>query len=207
MRHLEELEAHYTSVVGIEPQFETMTSLEGNTVGLFHWPQGSSRMGVALYASAGISVPGPDGRGHKHTVEVFVGVKQDSAEVREAFANLVTSLVCSGTPHPARHGVFVAGDWEVIEGRKFTGWVLTERPDELIPDLQLKDGRHIIFLDALPVFPEEAEFRHGNRAEELLGMWEEWEVESADLDRQLHPSLRKPEKESWLRSVLGRVRR
>ena len=33
---------------------------------------------------------------------------------------------------------FVAGDWEVIEGRKFTGWILTQRPDFLIPDLKLK---------------------------------------------------------------------
>ncbi|MCQ6270837.1 suppressor of fused domain protein [Pseudarthrobacter sp. R1] len=202
MRHLEELEAHYRSVVGAEPEFGTMTSLEGNTVGIFHWPRASSRMGVSLYASAGISVPGPGGRGHSHTVEVFTGIKQDSEQVREAFANLITSLVCSTTPHPARHGVFVAGDWEVIEGRKFTGWVLTERPDELIPDLQLKDGRHITFLDALPVFAEEAAFRHGNRADDLLGMWEEWEVKSADLDRELHPSLKKPRKTSWLRSAL-----
>lgn len=89
-------------------------------------------MGVHLYASAGISVPGPGGRGHSHTVEVFCGVKQDSPEMREAFANLVTSMVCSSTPHPACHGVFVAGDWEVIEGRKFTGWILTERHDFLI---------------------------------------------------------------------------
>lgn len=164
-------------------------------------------MGVALYASAGISVPGPGGRGHSHTVEVFTGIRQDSAQVREAFANLITSLVCSTSPHPACHGVFVAGDWEVIEDRKFTGWILTERPDELIPDLQLKDGRHITFLDALPVFPEEAEFRQGNRAEDLLGMWEEWEVKSADLDRELHPSLKKPKKTSWLRSALNMGRR
>ena len=144
-------------------------------------------MGVSLYASAGIGVPGPAGRGHAHTVEVFTGIKQDCAQVREAFANLITSLVGGPTPHPARHGVFVAGDWEIIDGRNFTGWILTERPDELIPDLQLKDGRHITFPDALPVFPEEADLRHGNRAEELLGMWEEWEVESADLDRGMHP--------------------
>ena len=207
MRHLEELEAHYTAAVGAEPEFGTMTSLEGNTVGIFYWPKASSRMGVHFYASAGISVPGPGGRGHSHTVEVFIGIKQDFPQVREAFANLITSMVCSTTPHPARHGVFVAGDWQVIEGRKFTGWVLTERPDELIQDLQLKDGRHITFLDALPVFPEEAEFRHGNRADDLLGMWEEWEVKSADLDRELHPSLKKPKKTSWLRSALDMGRR
>ena len=34
-----------------------------------------------------------------------------------------------------QHGVFVAGDWKVIKGRKFTGWVLTERPDDFMPQL------------------------------------------------------------------------
>ena len=159
-------------------------------------------MKVHLYASAGISVPGPGGRAHSHTVEVYTGVKQDSPEVLEAFANLITSLVCGTSRHPACHGVFVVGNWEVIEGRKFTGWILTERPDFLIPDLQLKDGRQITFLDALPVYPEEAEFRHGNRAEELLGMWEEWGVKSWDLDRELHPTLQRKKRSSWLRSVL-----
>lgn len=207
MKHLDELEAHYAAAVGADPEFGTMTSRQGNVVGIFTWPKGSSRMGVHLYASAGISVPGPGGRGHSHTVEVFCGVKQDPTEVREAFANLVMSMVCSTSPHPACHGVFVAGDWEVIEGRKFTGWILTERHDFLIPDLELKDGRHITFLDALPVFPEEAEFRHGNRADELLGMWEEWEVKSWDLDRELHPSLQRKNQSSWLRSAFMKRRR
>jgi hypothetical protein len=44
----------------------------------------------------------------------------------------------------------------------------------------LTDGGPFTFLDALPVFPEEAEFRHGNRADELLNMWEEWEVKPWD---------------------------
>jgi hypothetical protein len=46
MKHLDELEAHYASAVGADPEFGTMTSLEGNTVGIFKWPKGSSRMGV-----------------------------------------------------------------------------------------------------------------------------------------------------------------
>jgi hypothetical protein len=61
-------------------------------------------------------------------------------------------------PHPACHGVFVAGDWEVIEGRKFRGWILTERLDELIPDLQLKDGRHITFWTPCQSSPKRPSF-------------------------------------------------
>jgi hypothetical protein len=95
-----------------------------------------------------------------------------------------------------QHGVFVAGNWKVIKGRKFTGWVLTERPDDLIPELQLANGRHVVFLDALPVFPEEADYRHGNRSDELFGIWEEAGVKSWDLDRDLPTGI---ERRSFLR--------
>ena len=65
----------------------------------------------------------------------------------------------------------------------------------------------VSFLDALPVFPEVAEFHHGNRTDQLLGMWEEWEVKSWDLDRELHPSLYRKKKSSWRRSALVKRRR
>lgn len=98
MNHLEELEAHYASVVGAEPQFSTMTSLEGNAVGICHWPRASSRLDASLYASAGISVPGPAGRGHSHTVDVFTDINQDSSQVHEALAN-PSSRAWFAAPH------------------------------------------------------------------------------------------------------------
>ena len=52
--------------------------------------------------------------------------------------------------------------------------VLTERPDDLIPELQLADGRHVVFLDALHrSFPRRPDYRRGNRSDELFGIWEE----------------------------------
>lgn len=127
-------------------------------------------------------------------------MKTGSDAVREGFANLVLSLFRSNTV--PQHGVFVAGNWKVIKGRKFTGWVLTERPDDLVPDLQLTDGRHVVFLDACLVFPEEAEFRHGNRSEELFGIWEETGVKSWDLDRQLPAGIKRRPLLRWRPWVL-----
>lgn len=39
MKHLDELEAHYVSAVRADPEFGTMTSRRGNTVGIFTWPK------------------------------------------------------------------------------------------------------------------------------------------------------------------------
>lgn len=178
---VEELREHYAAVVGSEPEYHEMRTHSGESLGVFEWPKGTSRMGVHLYASAGATCHGPGAR--QHAVELFLGVNTGSEAVKEAFANMTLSVLKSNTV--PQHGVFVAGSWKVIKGRKFTGWVLTERPDDLIPELQLTTGRHVVFLDALPVFPEEAQYRHGNRSDELFGIWEETGVESWNLDRDL----------------------
>ncbi|TRU30552.1 MAG: hypothetical protein EWV92_21965 [Microcystis aeruginosa Ma_MB_S_20031200_S102] len=181
MSVVEELREHYVAVVGSEPEYHEMRTRSGESVGVFEWPKGTSRMGVHLYASAGATRHGPGAR--EHAVELFLGVNTGSDAVKEGFANLILSVLKSNTV--PQHGVFVAGNWKVIKGRKFTGWVLTERPDDLIPKLQLADGRHVVFLDALPVFPEEASYRRGNRSDELFEIWEESGLKSWDLDRDL----------------------
>lgn len=201
---VEQLREHYTKVVGTEPAYRALRTRDGLALGVFEWPAGSNRMGVHFYASAGASQYGPGAR--HHAVELFVGVEHGDETVLEGFADLALSVLKSGTV--PRHGVFVAGDWTVIKGRDFTGWVLTERPDDLIPQLDLPDGRHVVFLDALPVFWEEAEFRHGNRADDLFDIWEAEEVKSWDLGRALPPGIRPrptgPAK--WLRRTLGKPR-
>jgi hypothetical protein len=181
MSVVEELREHYVAVVGSEPEYHEMRTRSGESVGVFEWPKGTSRMGVHLYASAGATRHGPGAK--EHAVELFLGVNTGSDAVKEGFANMILSVLKSNTV--PQHGVFVAGNWNVIKGRKFTGWVLTERPDDLIPELRLTDGRHVVFLDVLPVFPEEAGYRHGNRSDELFGIWEESGLKSWDLDRDL----------------------
>lgn len=107
-----------------------------------------------------------------------------------------------------QYGVFVAGDWKIIKGGKFTGWILTERPDDFMPQLDLPEG-HVVFLDALPVFPEEAEYRHGNRSDDLFDIWEAEEAKSWDLDRELPVGIapRPSGARALLRSALSKVRK
>lgn len=86
---------------------------------------------------------------------------------------------------------------------------MTERLDDLIPKLDLPDGRHVVFLDALPVFWEEAELRHGNRADDLFEIWEAEEVKSWDLDRGLPAGIQARRRgiAGWVGRVADCVRR
>ncbi|WP_324642427.1 suppressor of fused domain protein [Pseudarthrobacter sp. LT1] len=197
---IDELREHYTQAIGTEPVLHEMNTRTGKRMGVFEWPAGTTRLGVHLYTSAGAGHYWKDG--HRHAVELFAGVNHGGQEVLEAFCTMALNVRESGTV--PQHGVFVAGDWKIIKGRKFTGWVLTERPDNFMPQMDLPGG-HVVFLDALPVFPEEAEYRHGNRSDDLFDIWEAEEVKSWDLDRGL-PAEIEPRSTGivgWLARSLG----
>lgn len=68
---VEELREHYVAVVASEPECHEMRTRSGESVGVFGWPKGTSRMGVHLYASAGATRHGPGAR--EHAVELFLG--------------------------------------------------------------------------------------------------------------------------------------
>lgn len=201
---IEELRAHYAKAIGIDPILHEMNTRTGQRMGVFEWPAGSTRLSVHLYASAGAGHYWPDH--HRHTVELFTGVKPGGQDVLEAFTTMALNVHESGTV--PQHGVFVAGDWKIIKGRKFTGWALTERPDDFMPELDLPGG-HVVFLDALPVFPEEADYRHGNRSDDLFDIREAEGVRSWDLDRELPAGIapRRSGTGAFLRRALDNVRK
>ncbi|GAB5079721.1 suppressor of fused domain protein [Arthrobacter sp. AD-310] len=202
---IDELRQHYTKAIGAEPILHEMNTRTGKQMGVFEWPAGSSRLGVHFYASAGAGHYWKDV--HRHAVELFTGVSHGGQEVLDAFATMALNVHVSGTI--PQHGVFVAGDWKVIKGRKFTGWLLTERLDNFMPNLEVPDGGHVAFLDTIPVFPEEADYRHGNRSDDLFDIWEAEGVRSWDLDRELPAGIvpRLSGAGALLRSALDKVRK
>jgi hypothetical protein len=179
---IDALREHYTSAVGAEPHLHVMTNRSGKQVDVFEWPAGTSRLGdLHFYASAGASPPTVDQ--HQHAVELFTGVNRGGQDILEAFTTMTLNVRESGTR--PQHAVFVTGDWRIIPGLKFTSWILTERPDAFMPTLDLGDAGHVVFLDAIPVFPEEAQYRHNNRTDDLFEIWEQTEMDSWDLGRSL----------------------
>jgi hypothetical protein len=77
-RVVEELREHYSSVVGSEPEYHEMRTRSGESVGVFEWPKGTSRMGVHLYASAGASELGPGARQHGNRSEELFGFWEET---------------------------------------------------------------------------------------------------------------------------------
>lgn len=203
MNEIEGLRAHYVSRVSGEPQYVEMHAKSGLTARFFHWAKENNRLDVDFYASAGASHYGPDTR--KHAVEVFTGVSSGWDAVREAFADLTLNILRNDwVPH---HASFVSGKARIIKGLPFTGWVLTERPDDFMPELRFDDGRHIVFLDAIPIFDEEAQYLHQNRADDLFEIWEDTGMDSWDLDRKLPPLIEARPRMPWQERITGLLKR
>ncbi|MBT2568940.1 suppressor of fused domain protein [Arthrobacter sp. ISL-85] len=60
---------------------------------------------------------------------------------------------------------------------------MLERVDDLIPPLELDNGHHVVFLDATPVFPEEARTVKEHGLDALFEVWDEDPL--SDLNREL----------------------
>lgn len=65
---------------------------------------------------------------------------------------------------------------------------LVMRPlSDVLSTLQLDDGVHVGFLQAIPLFPSEVTFKEANGAEALMSRWESSRVQFWDLARSAEP--------------------
>ena len=62
---------------------------------------------------------------------------------------------------------------------------MLERTDDFIPPLPLENGNQVVFLDATPVFAEEADFLKVHGLDGLFDLWEEERPRLSDLSRTL----------------------
>ena len=62
-------------------------------------------------------------------------------------------------------------------------WVTVE--EEAAPPLPLDHGQHVVFLDATPVFAEEAQHVKEHGLEGLFDLWDEDPPRLSDLNRSL----------------------
>jgi hypothetical protein len=125
-------------------------------------------MGVHFYATYGMSLAALRGS-VTHGVELYSGVDEESDELRDALAALATNTRDSGIIF--RDCEILDAEAPVMPGRAFTGWILFDRSDQLLPDLALSNGSHIKYLDVAPIFPQEIDFARTNGVDALLDLW------------------------------------
>ena len=137
-----------------------------------------------MYATLGLHalIHGP--LNHGHGFELYTCVSSGNDAFRIAFARMANDLVSDGTFVEVGHLVTPANE-RILDGLPFRSWLMLERTDDFIPPLQLDGGHHVVFLDATPVFPEEAQHVKDHGLEGLFDLWDEDPPRLTDMNRKL----------------------
>lgn len=187
MDNIDAVDAHYRAHIGREPQYMRIVDAPG-TIGVLEWPKGSSRLRVHIYATLGLHVLINGALAREHGFELFTGVSSGTDAFRLAFAVMANDLVSEEIL--VEHGHLVTPSSAcIIEGLPFKSWLMLERTDDFIPPLPLENGNHVVFLDATPVFAEEADYLKVHGLDGLFGLWEEERPRLSDLGRTLPRAL------------------
>jgi hypothetical protein len=154
-----------------EPSRKAGFRVAGLEAEVYKWDATATPEGVTLYATIGSSAHPMAGRDPKHRVEYFLGLLPP----RDAIASPLAALAL----YSAREGVAVGhGDtvpsdgplWPGTEMRRF----LVLRPlANIIPPLELPDGMHVEFMQAIPIFESELAYKARHSAKELVEHWQE----------------------------------
>jgi hypothetical protein len=134
------------------------------------WVADATPEGVALYATIGASTRPMLGRDPNHRVEFFLGLLPERDDVASALGALGV--------YPARervaleHGHTVPADAPLWPGTEMKAFILLRPLGRLLPPLEVSDGSHVEFLQAVPLYEAERAFSSEHGAEALLDRWE-----------------------------------
>ena len=186
---IDEVDAHYREHIGSDVNYVRFLPPDRGLIGVLEWPPGSSRLKVHFYATLGLHALINDGADPKHGFELFTGVKKGSNAFRRAFALMANDLVSEQITVGAGH-IVSQDQGPIIEGLPFSSWLMLERFDDLIPTMRLQNGDHIAFLDATPIFQEEADCVRTHGLEALFEVWANEKTRPSDLNRGIPAALR-----------------
>jgi hypothetical protein len=156
------------------------------TVDIFMWNAEANPEGVNLYATIGASARPMAGHDPNHRVEFFVGLLPAKDEIASPLAALALYPTREGVA--VDHGHTVPGDGPLWPGTDMRRFMVLRALGDVIPPLELPDGMHVEFLQAIPIFESELAYKSGHSAEALLRRWEESRVRFWDPNRSPEPA-------------------
>ena len=184
---IDAVDAQYLAHFGGEPHYMRFVDAPG-TIGVLEWPKGTSDLPLHIYATLGLHALIHGALAREHGFELFTGVSSGTDAFRSAFAVMANDLVSDGIFVQPGHLVTPSDD-RIIDGLPFRSWLMLERTDDFISPLALENGNHVIFLDATPVFAEEANYLKVHGLDGLFDLWEEERPRLSDLSRTLPRAL------------------
>ncbi len=174
----------YTARWG-EPSRKAQFRVAGLEIEVYKWDAEATGEGVALYATIGSSAY-PVGGDPKHRAEYFLGLQPQKDAVASPLAALALYSVREGIA--LGHGDTVRADGPMWPGTGMRHFLVLRPLGDIIAPLELPDGVHVEFMQAIPIFDSERSYNARHGAKELLDHWQESGVAFWDPRRLPEPA-------------------
>jgi suppressor of fused protein SUFU len=170
-----------------EPTRQAHFEVEEFAIDVLKWDADTNPEGVTVYATVGASARPLPGRDPDHRVEFFVGLLPAQDAIASPLAAL--GLYSAREAVDLDHGHTVPAGGPLWPGSSMHTFLVVRSRDDFLPALELPDGLHVEFLQAIPLFDRELEFKRRHGADTLLRRWKESGVRFWDSDRELESSV------------------
>lgn len=154
---------------------------EGFSIQVWKWDAAVTGEGVDIYATVGAaSGPVGDPGTVEHRAEFLLGLRPGQDAVARSFAALAL--------YGGRNGVTVAdghtvpSDGPLWPGTEMMAFLIREQ-EAIIPTVQLSDGSHVHFLQAVPLHESELLYKRRHGMDALMAHWKERLVPFWDSER------------------------
>jgi Suppressor of fused protein (SUFU) len=155
--------------------------VDGLDVEVFKWNAETNPEGVNLYPTIGASARPMAWRDPNHRLECFVGLLPAKDDIASRLAAL--ALYSTREDVALDHGHTVPADGPLWSGAEMHRFLVLRPSGDIVAPLELPNGLHIDFLQAIPIYDTEATYKTEHGAEALLQRWERSQVPCWNPDR------------------------
>ena len=168
------VDAHYSAVLGPTTRRATFR-IDSYEADVLKWAADANPLRIALYASLGASRERIGGPTAPHRVEFIIGFSPECDDAARSVAMVALDPAIHGSRlGPGQTVSYPDPLWKKTEMRT----MLVLRPNfELVPRLDLADGTHVEFLQLVPLFPTEQEYKQRFGVDQLMKEFEAAHVE------------------------------
>ena len=169
-----------------DPIREAAYRWQGHEIVILKWEASRNPEQVNLYATLGTSAHEMPGSPPSHRFEMFAGLEPANDSIAKPLAMVALEAIVNRTTLDSGHSVtFPDPLWP---GTNMHSLLIVRPLVEIIPPLATVDGKHIEFLQVVPVFESEVAFKAEHKASELLKRWRTAHVPFWDPNRNPEPS-------------------
>lgn len=151
------------------------------SIEVFKWDANIHPEEVNFYTTVGMSNHRIFGFDPLHRIELFIGLTPSKDEIAERLAHFAYTSIRDNLQIGDNHSMtFSAPLWN---NTKMDCLLLSIPNVEIVPTLLLEDGVHVSFLQMIPLFPSELEYKKANGVDDFWKSWQSREIPFWDSER------------------------